>query len=103
MNGKDPRRFEKANFLAATREVRIKMAAKAHAENVRRATSQLPQRLEAIACDAWLSAAEKRGILRALRDEMNASPDGRAAAARINEFLTRFEAPDGGVRCPAAH
>ena len=102
MNGQDPRRFEKANFLAATRERRIKMAAKAHAENVRRATSQLPQRLEAIACDARLSAAEKRGILRALRDEMNGSPDGRATAARIDEFLTRFEAPDGGVACPSA-
>ena len=102
LNGKDPRRFEKANFLAATRERRIKLAAKAHAENLRRASSQLPQRLEAIACDAWLSAAEKRGILKALRDEMNASPDGRAAAERINEFLTRFEAPDGGAPCPAA-
>jgi hypothetical protein len=102
MNGKDPRRFDKANFLAATREMRFKMAAKAHADNVRSAKAQLPQRLESIACDPGLSAAEKRGILKALRDEMNASPDGREAAARISEFLTRFESADAGVACPAA-
>jgi len=101
MNGNDPRRLEKARFLAATREARIKMAAKAHADNIRRAGSELPGRLQAIAWDARLSAAEKSAILGALRDEMNTSADGREAAARISDFVTRFDRRDAGVvGCP---
>jgi hypothetical protein len=101
MNGNDPLRLEKARFLAGTREARMKMAAKAHADNIRRAASELPARLQAIACDARLFAAERRAILVALRDEMNTSADGRQAAARISDFITRFDRPDAGViDCP---
>lgn len=97
MNGKDPRRLEKANFLAATREARSKMAAKAHADDIRRAAAELPARLQAIACDARLSQPEKRAILGALRDEMNTSAEGREAAARISDFMSRFDRRDAGV------
>lgn len=101
LNGQDPNRLEKARFLAVTHDVRIKMAAKAHADNIRRAVSELPARLQAIACDARLSTAEKRAILGALRDEMNTSADGREAAARISDFVTRFDRRDAGViDCP---
>ena len=103
MNGKDPLRYEKARFLVATREARFKMAAKAHADNIRRAKSELPLRLHAIACAPELSVAEKRGILMALRDEMNTTTEGIEAAARIREFLIRFDAAAGsGVTCPGA-
>ena len=54
-------------------------------QNIRQAMADLPARLEAIACDPWLSTTEKRGILMALRDEMNASAEGRAAAAQVGE------------------
>lgn len=97
MNGKDPRRLEKARFLAATRETRTKMAAKTYADDIRRAAAELPARLHAIACDARLSAAEKRAIIAALRDEMNASAEGREAASRISDFLTRFDRGDAAV------
>ena len=97
LSGNDPRRLQKATFLAATREARAKMAAKAHADNIRRAASELPARLKAIACDGALSAAEKRAILTALRDEMNASAEGRDAAARISDFVARFDRGDAGV------
>jgi hypothetical protein len=97
MNGKDPRRLEKARFLAATREARSRMAAKTHADDIRRAASELPARLQAIACDAQLSRPEKRAILAALRDEMNKSAEGREAAARISDFATRFDRHDPAV------
>jgi hypothetical protein len=97
MNGNDPRRLEKANFLGATREARSKMAAKAHADNIRRAASELPARLQAIACDAQLSRPDRQAILGALRDEMNTSAEGRDAAARISDFMARFNRPDAGV------
>ena len=99
-SGGDPHRLEKARFLAATRERRIRMAVAAHADWVRRATAELPARLEEIACDQRRSRAERRAILRALRDEMNGSPEGRAAAARISALLdARFERPDAGDGC----
>ena len=97
MKGNDPRRLEKATFLTATRETRAKMAAKTHADNIRRAASELPARLKAIACDGQLSAAEKRAILTALRDEMNTSAEGRDAAARIGDFLARFGRGDASA------
>lgn len=102
MSGQDPYRVEKARFLAATRDARITMAAGMHAANIRQAMADLPARLEAIACDPWLSTTEKRGILMALRDEMNASAEGRAAAAQVSEALTRFDSSDGDVaQCPS--
>jgi hypothetical protein len=101
MNGQDPHRVEKATFLAATRDVRVTMAAGMHAANIRQAMADLPARLETIACDPWLSTAEKRGILMALRAEMNGSAEGRAAGARISEVLTRFDSSNGDAgQCP---
>jgi hypothetical protein len=91
LNGEDPHRVEKARFLAATRDARVQMAATAHAQNVRQAMAELPARLDAIACDARLSTAQKHATLVALRDEMNTSAEGREAADRISTFLTRFE------------
>jgi hypothetical protein len=99
-SGGDPHRIEKARFLTATRERRIRMAVAAHADWVRRATVELPARLPEIACDDRRSRAERRAILVALRDEMNASPEGRAAAATLSVFLdARFDDPDGGPGC----
>jgi hypothetical protein len=101
-SGSDPHRLEKARFLAETRERRIQMAVAAHAEWVRRATAELPARLDEIACDGRRTRAERHAILRALRDEMNTSPEGRAAVAKITAVLAaRFERPDGDAGCAA--
>ncbi len=97
LNGQDPYRAQKAHFLDATRDARVQMAATVNAQNVRQAMAALPARLDAIACDSRLSTADKRGVLTALRDEMNTSPEGREAAALVSEFLTRFES---GTACP---
>ena len=50
-SGQDPSRFQKATFLAATRDRRIQMAVRTHAANIRRAAAELPTQLQAIACD----------------------------------------------------
>jgi hypothetical protein len=95
LSGQDPYRIEKARFLTATRELRVRRAARAHAARIRAATTELPARLEAIAGDTHLTVAERRAILEALAVEMDDSPAGRDAAARIraflaNDFATRF-------------
>ena len=64
MKGKDPRRLEKARFLAATHERRAsRWRPGCTPANIRRAAAELPERLQAIACDARLYATEKRPIL----------------------------------------
>ena len=44
--GQDPHRLEKARFLTATSELRIRRAAHAQASRLREAAAELPQRLE---------------------------------------------------------
>lgn len=98
----DPYRFQKARFLTATREMRIRMAGHAHAEDVARSRADLPRRLEEIACDDGLSVADRRAVIEALRAELDVStPEGRAQAERIRFFLESWGSADGGVRsCP---
>jgi hypothetical protein len=96
MNGQDPYRYQKAKFLVATSEVRARMAAKTHAENIRDALLELPARMASIACDDRLSLRDRRAILEALRTELDTgTPAGRVAAGRIDAFLAaRFGRPD---------
>lgn len=98
IHGQDPYRYAKARFMAETRELRAHLAARAQADDLRAAAVELPGRLEAIAGDERLSVAERRAILEALRDEVDATtPEGQALRRRIGELLkTRFEAPDAG-------
>ena len=97
-SGKDPNRYQKAVFLAATYDRRIDMAAKAHARNVRRADAELPGRLVAIACDTRLTYRERRAVLVALRGEMDTTtPAGANAATAIVDFLKLYDA--GTVVC----
>jgi hypothetical protein len=84
--GQDPHRLEKARFLAATRDLRVRRAARAQSRWIREAAAQLPQRLEAIASDERLTIAERRAILEALAAEMDGSPTGHDAAAQIRAF-----------------
>jgi hypothetical protein len=97
-SGKDPNRYQKAVFLAATQDRRIDMAAKVHAQNVRRANAELPGQLEAIACDTRLTYRERRAVLVALRGEMDTkTPAGADAATAIVDFLKLYDA--GTVVC----
>jgi hypothetical protein len=98
----DPYRFQKARFLTATREMRIRMAGRAHAEDVARSRAELPRRLEEIACDQGLSVADRRAVIEALRVELDiATPEGRAQSERIRRFLESWGPADGGApSCP---
>jgi hypothetical protein len=102
LGGRDPNRYEKARFLAETRELRMQMAVRAHAENLRMAHIQLPDTLRAIACDEGRTVAERKAILEALRDEMDTSSEqGKTSAVQIGAFLARWqEHRDGGTVCP---
>lgn len=100
LGGKDPYRYEKARFMTGTRELRARLAARTHADDVRQATDHLRRRIEEIADDGALSVADRRAIIQALAAEMDAgTAEGQAARATIDEFLrTRFAPPDGGTR-----
>ncbi|HEX3696540.1 MAG TPA: hypothetical protein VH374_14250 [Polyangia bacterium] len=106
MSGKDPYRYAKARFLTATRELRIRMAGRAHADDVQRSTVELPLRLDQIVCDRRLSVRDRRGIIQALRAELDSSSEAQNSAAAIVAALDRLATPDGGVdrdppaRCP---
>jgi hypothetical protein len=99
--GQDPYRYAKARFLAATRELRIRMAARAHADDLRESAAALPDHLQAIACDEGLSIAERRDIIEALRAELDTStPEARATGTQIGRFLSDIDRLDGGSPCP---
>jgi hypothetical protein len=98
--GQDPYRFAKARFLTGTRDLRVRLAARAHAEDLRRSIADLPARLALVACDEQRSTAERRAVLEALRAELDTgSPEGREAGATIDRFLARLDDADGGVAC----
>jgi len=102
LSGQDPYRHDKARFLAATRELRGGLSARAVAADVRRASAALTERLRSIACDERRSVAERRAFILALRKEIDGdTDDARAAVQTITRFLTeRFDTADGGARCP---
>jgi len=96
--GQDPYRFAKARFLAGTREMRARLAARAHAEDLRRSIADLPGRLTAIVCDEQRSVVERRAILEALRAELDGeTAEAPKANAAIVRFLAVLDGADGGV------
>ena len=102
LGGQDPNRYEKARFLAETRELRLQLAIQAYAENLRTQLGKLPDTLRAIACDERRTVAERAAILGALQAEMDTTlPEGRFAVAQIRGFLRRWQkSPDGAAVCP---
>jgi hypothetical protein len=93
LSGQDPYRYEKARFLTATRDLRARLGARAHADDVRASAAELRRRSSAIGCDPTRSVAERRALLQALRDELDdATSEGRAAAAVIDGTLARLRA-----------
>lgn len=87
-HGKDPYRYDKARFMSKTAELRVRLAARAHADDLRQAEGQLQSRLETIAADLRLSHVERRAVIEALAHELDDStPEGRAARAVIDAFL----------------
>ncbi len=106
INGEDPYRYQKARFLAATRERRAHMAARALAANVSRAAAALTATLGAITCDGRRSIPERRAIIQALRAELDGGTSaGHDARATLDGFVASHfgvdAGADAGVRCDA--
>ena len=100
LGGQDPYRYAKAQFLAGTRDMRIRMAARAHAAALRESLTGLSAELDAIACDGRLTISERRAIIEALGAELDVSTtEGRTAQAQVARFLARFTRPDGASPC----
>ena len=101
LHGRDPQRFEKARFLAETRELRIQLAVRANKERLVEQRDRLPDILHAIACNDNQPIAERRNILEALLNEMDSEmTEGRNAIEQIHAFLSRWLERDGGIPCP---
>jgi hypothetical protein len=100
-HGRDPQRYEKARFLAETRELRIQLAVSANKQRLTEQRDRLPDILRAIACDDDRPIGERKNILEALLDETNSEmPEGRNAIEQIRAFLSRWLERDGGLLCP---
>ena len=87
--GQSPYRVEKARFLSATFEFRIKLAMEARKHDILRALDRLPERLDALWSDGRYSARERRRILSELWLEMDRTTDGQIAAGILEQFIRR--------------
>ncbi len=87
-------RFEKAKFLSATFEFRIKLAVERHRKLLREALAELPTRLDGLWNDPGYSQREKKRILCLLWSEVELrDPQASAAADIIVSWI--------GARLPA--
>jgi len=86
LDGQDPARAEKANFLEATSGLRMTLASAAHEENERAAITELPARLDGLLRDDRYPPPEKARLLRAMWDELADGQDGDQARAVIRAF-----------------
>ena len=87
--GQDPYSLEKARFLSATFEFRIKLAIEARKADLKQAFQHLPARLDELWGDERYSARERRRILYELWYETDRTPDGERAGTVIREFVRR--------------
>jgi hypothetical protein len=89
MLGQDPYSLEKARFLSATLEFRIKLAIEARKADMKNALDHLPSRLDELWGDGRYTARERRRILYEIWYEVDRTPDGERAARIIDDFIHR--------------
>ena len=88
-HGQDPYAREKARFLSATFEFRIKLALEARKADMKAALADLPEPLDELWADQRYSPRERRRILYELWLEMDQTPQGERAAGAITDFVRR--------------
>jgi hypothetical protein len=93
--GQDPYGPEKARFLSATFEFRIKLAIAARVAEMKQSLADLPARLDELWGNGRYSVRERRRILYELWYETDRSREGERAATIIREFIRR-RLPCGG-------
>ncbi len=99
--GQDPYAREKARFLSATFEFRMKLALDASKQSMKDTLDFFPQRLEALWADTRYSPRERRHIIYQLWSQADSTPEGQRAAEMIDLFIKRrlpCGAPDGYTR-----
>jgi hypothetical protein len=99
--GQDPYGLEKAQFLSATFDFRIKLAMEARKDDLNQGFEHLPGRLDELWGDDRYSPRERRRILYELWYETESSPDGERAATIMRAFVRRrlpCGTPDGFTR-----
>ncbi len=94
LKAEDPYRYEKARFLAATLELRARLARSHLRQASSRALADLPERLEQTWTDARFAPAERRRLIYDLWAEASDDAEGRRAAAAIEGFV-RHRLPRG--------
>ena len=85
--GQDPYRAAKVRFLAATFDLRMKLAAAVRRDDLRRSLGELPEALASLWGDSRYSGAERRRILFELWREADSTPEGVRAAQAIEAFI----------------
>jgi hypothetical protein len=93
--GKEPDALDKARFLSATFEFRMKLAVTQRKRQMRKALGELPQVLDELWADARYSSRERRRLLYELWYEMDRTPEGDRAAKMIEAFILRRLPCDG--------
>ena len=93
--GKDPYALDKARFLSATFEFRMKLAIAQRKRQLGKALDELPQDLDNLWADARYSPRERRRILYELWYETDRTPEGDRAAKMIDAFIRRRLPCDG--------
>lgn len=88
--GQGPYRIQKARFLAATFEVRMRLAVQAYHDDLRASLDSLPERLAELWHDPRYSAPEKRRIFYELWREADESDAGAQARDIIMTFIRRI-------------
>lgn len=85
----DPYAREKARFLSATFEFRIRMAMAARAADMKAALAHLPEYLDGLWRDERYTPRERRRILYELWYETDRTAEGERAARTIDAFIRR--------------
>jgi hypothetical protein len=92
--GKDPARQQKTQFLAATFELRMRMAMRARYAEKQTALDELPRRLDALWSDPRFTPAERRHVLIAMWAELIPGADGDGARKIIRRFAEDHLPPE---------
>jgi hypothetical protein len=87
--GRDPYARDKARFLSATFEFRIKLAIEERKRQMKKALDDFPRYLDDLWADTRYSSRERRRILYELWYEMDNTPEGDRAARMIDGFVRR--------------
>jgi hypothetical protein len=94
--GKDPNALDKARFLSATFEFRIKLAIEERRRLMKKALGDLPRYLDDLWADERYSPRERRRLLYELWYETDRTPEGDRAAKTMEAFIRRH-LPCGGA------